>query len=120
MIIAKEFSFDSSHQLPDEECYGKCRNLHGHTYKLIIKIQGIVNEKGWVINFSDLKKIVNEKVISVLDHNHINNIIPLSTAENIALWIEGEIMYDIEQLGAKLHSIVLWETPTSYVEFVCS
>lgn len=119
MIIAKEFTFDASHQLPNEECYGKCQNLHGHTYKLIVKISGSVNDKGWVMNFSDLKKIVNEKIISQLDHNHINLIIPLSTAENILIWAEGQIKQEIKTVGSNLYSLTLWETPTSYAELIC-
>lgn len=119
MIIAKTFVFDSSHQLPDEECYGKCRNLHGHTYKLTVSVSGIVNHKGWIINFSDLKKIVNENVIDKLDHNHLNNIIPLPTAENILIWIEQEIIFKLEDIGVKLFSLKLWETPTSYAELIC-
>lgn len=116
MTIAKEFTFDSSHNLPDEECYGKCGNLHGHTYKLIVEITGEVNNKGWIMNFVDLKKIVNEKVINKLDHKHINNFVPLSTAENIINWIYLQIKDDIEKFDIKITNIILWETPTSYAK----
>ncbi|HOQ49489.1 MAG TPA: 6-carboxytetrahydropterin synthase QueD [Candidatus Kapabacteria bacterium] len=115
MIIAKCFEFEAAHQLPDQECYGACGNLHGHTYKLIIEVEGQINEYGWVMNFKDLKSIVKTKVVDVLDHSFINDIIPLSTAENIILWIEQQIKADIEQY-AKLKSIVLFETSNSYAK----
>lgn len=115
MIIAKHFEFEAGHQLPNIECYGACRNLHGHTYKLTIEIEGIVNEYGWVMNFKDLKAIIKPKVIDVLDHSFINDIIPISTAENIIIWIEKQIKNDIEQF-AKLKSITLYETSNSYAK----
>jgi 6-pyruvoyltetrahydropterin/6-carboxytetrahydropterin synthase len=117
MIIAKHFEFEAAHQLLDNECYGTCRKLHGHTYKLTVEVEGIVNKQGWVMNFKDLKTIVKSKVIDVLDHQFINDIIPLSTAENIILWIEKQIKSNIEQY-AKLKSIMLYETSTSYAKII--
>jgi len=119
MIIGKSFTFDSSHQLPDEECYGKCKNLHGHTYTLVVAVEGLINDKGWVINFSDIKKIINNNIIEVLDHNHLNNLIELPTAENILIWVKQRIAHKIQDLGIKLYSLKLWETPTSYAEMIC-
>src|SRR5574343_78633 len=87
MIITKEFSFDSAHQLPNEECYGNCRNLHGHTYKLIVSVDLVINEKGWVMNFKDLKAIVNELFISKYDHWFLNYYFTISTAEYMAQYM---------------------------------
>lgn len=123
MIIAKHFEFEASHQLPNEECYGKCRNLHGHRYQLEVRIDGKVNEKGWVCNFSDIKKIVKERVIDKLDHSHLNDRIDLPTAENILLWIKKEIKpYLWSNEGEEryyLHSLKLYETSNSYAELIC-
>src|SRR3990167_4811953 len=91
MIIAKQFEFEAAYQLPNEECYGACRNLHGHTYKLIIEVEGEIQKEGWVMNFKDLKKEVQDKVINILDHSNINNILQLSTAENIIIWIAEQL-----------------------------
>jgi len=118
MIIAKHFEFEAAHQLPPEiECYGACRKLHGHTYKLTIEIEGIVNEYGWVMNFKDLKAIVKPKVIDILDHSFLNDTVVLSTAENLILWIEKQIKTDIE-VYAKLKSITLYETSNSYAKLI--
>lgn len=117
--IAKHFEFEAGHQLPDEECYGKCSMLHGHTYKLTVEIEGKINEKGWVINFKDLKKIVNEKVIDKLDHTFLNELIDLPTAENILVWILGMIEVPITLLGCKIKSLTLYETSNSYAKINC-
>ena len=120
MIIAKEFTFDAAHTLPNEECYGKCRNLHGHTYKLIVEIQGDVNDKGWVMNFKDLKAIVNEFVIDKLDHANINDFVKISTAENILIWMRDQIKPRIwKRDNVVLWQLILWETPTSYARLLC-
>ena len=34
--IAKEFNFDMAHMLDGHD--GKCKNLHGHTYKLQVEV----------------------------------------------------------------------------------
>lgn len=110
MLIAKEFTFDAAHRLLNYN--GPCANLHGHTYKLQVILSNSVQKNGMVIDFSDLKKIVMEKVISKLDHKFINKIIKQSTAENIAIWI-----WDQLEKKLPLYEIRLWETPTSFVVY---
>jgi len=109
MIIKKEFKFDSAHKLPNYP--GKCKNLHGHTWKLIISLEGEVNEKGMIIDFKDLKQQVNEKVVDKLDHTYLNDIIENPTCENIILWIKEQLK-DLEGLK----KIEVFETDTSSCE----
>jgi 6-pyruvoyltetrahydropterin/6-carboxytetrahydropterin synthase len=86
MILRKEYGFEAAHFIYNHP--GKCRNLHGHSYKLFVSLEGQVNpETGMIIDFDDLSKIVREKVIFPLDHRFLNDLIPLSTAENISAWI---------------------------------
>ncbi len=106
MIIAKLFEFDAAHKLPNHS--GKCKNLHGHTYKLEISVSGKINEKGMVIDFHDLDKIVRENVLDILDHSYLNDTIPNPTAENIVLWIWKKLENKIA-----LNKIKLWETQDS-------
>ena len=61
MIVLKEFEFDAAHYLP--EYNGKCERLHGHTYKLVVKVQGTPDHEGMVIDFIRLKNIVKENVL---------------------------------------------------------
>ncbi len=90
MILRKEYGFEAAHFIHNHP--GKCRNLHGHSYKLFVSLEGTVNqETGMIIDFDDLSKVVVEKVIQRLDHRFLNDLIPLSTAENISVWIWDEL-----------------------------
>jgi 6-pyruvoyltetrahydropterin/6-carboxytetrahydropterin synthase len=75
--ITKQFSFETGHALYGYD--GKCRNVHGHSYKLSVTVIGTPiadsdNVKfGMVIDFSDLKKIVKEEIVDVFDHATVFN-----------------------------------------------
>lgn len=108
MIICKEFTFDAAHKLENYE--GKCANLHGHTYKLQVFVKGPIQENGLLIDFVDLKKHVKKKVIDLLDHKYINEVINTqSSVENISIWIWDQLKGSLP-----LYEIRLWETPTSF------
>jgi len=90
MILRKEYKFEAAHLINNHP--GKCRNLHGHTYKLFVSIGGPVNlETGMIIDFYDLSKIVQDRVIVKLDHCFLNDLISLPTAENISFWIWDQL-----------------------------
>ena len=75
ILLEKEFTFDSSHALPCVPDGHPCSNLHGHTWKLSVGITGEVNkERGWILDFKEIKTLVKEKVIDRLDHHHLNDI----------------------------------------------
>jgi 6-pyruvoyltetrahydropterin/6-carboxytetrahydropterin synthase len=118
VLISKEFTFDSAHHL---HCYeGKCQNLHGHTYRLQVIMSGLTDDRGITIDFSDIKRITKQHVIDRLDHQYLNEVLPLmnTTAENMVVWIYEQIQAALEleyknsEVG--LEEIRLWETPTSY------
>lgn len=75
--ITKQFSFETGHALYGYD--GKCKNVHGHSYKLSVTVIGTpitdnTNVKfGMVIDFSDLKKIVKEEIVNVFDHATVFN-----------------------------------------------
>ena len=75
--ITKQFSFETGHALYGYD--GKCRNVHGHSYKLSVTVIGepIADSShvkfGMVIDFSDLKKIVKEEIVDVFDHATVFN-----------------------------------------------
>jgi len=97
MILRKEYGFEAAHFIYNHP--GKCRNLHGHSYKLFVSLEGAVNpETGMIIDFDDLSKVVNEKIIIRMDHRFLNDLIPLSTAENIAVWIWDELKPALPEL----------------------
>ena len=75
--ITKQFTFEAGHALYGYD--GKCKNLHGHSYKLFVTVIGspISDPKnvkyGMVLDFGDLKKIVNEEIVDVFDHATVFN-----------------------------------------------
>jgi 6-pyruvoyltetrahydropterin/6-carboxytetrahydropterin synthase len=118
VLISKEFTFDSAHHL---HCYeGKCQNLHGHTYRLQVIMSGQTDARGITIDFSDIKRITKQHVIDRLDHQYLNEVLPLmnTTAENMVVWIyeqiQAALQQEYENSAVRLEEIRLWETPTSY------
>lgn len=70
LTISKTFTFEASHVLPKHP--GKCSRLHGHSWVLTIGVSGLVNpETGFVVDYAELKKCVDEHVIEKLDHTHL-------------------------------------------------
>lgn len=113
MEIYKEFSFDSAHFLPLVPDGHKCKNMHGHTYRLKVFIEGNPDPHlGWIMDFKELKDAVCP-VIDQLDHKLINDIQGLEnpTAENITIWIWEQI----KPLLPLLNRIELYETQTTGV-----
>lgn len=115
LTVVKEFTFDSAHKLPWHK--GKCFSLHGHQWKLSIGISGEINTNGIILDFNDLKEIVNKEIIDKCDHNYLNDIFPNPTAEIMAqsFFVDLEKVF-LEKFNLKLEFVKLWETPTSFVE----
>lgn len=114
-FVTKIFTFDSAHYL--ENYNGKCERLHGHTYKLEVCLTGQKDEAGLVFDFSELKKIVNEQIITRLDHNLLNKTLDFNpSAENILEWVWNQLKSKLNDKKYCLYSLKLWETPTSFAE----
>jgi 6-pyruvoyltetrahydropterin/6-carboxytetrahydropterin synthase len=70
--IFKTFRFEASHVLPKHE--GKCARLHGHSWVLVIGVEGEIDpETGFVVDYNKLKKLVDEHVVDRLDHTHLGH-----------------------------------------------
>lgn len=123
MEATKIFQFCAAHQLVDYD--GPCSRLHGHNYELRVSVEGAVQEDGkeagMVIDFGELKKIVNAEVLSILDHSNLNESMETDhpTAENIAIWVWQRLEDKIRTDSRRLSKIKLYETPTSYVVYKC-
>ena len=127
--ITKKFHFDSSHRLdnPDlseeenKKVFGKCNNLpsHGHTYKLFVTVSG-EEENGMIINFTDLKEIVNREVIDIFDHHFINDLDcmkgKITTCEIMIELMWKLLENSLKEKDVKLEKLKLYETATSYAE----
>lgn len=140
--LTKIFHFESAHAL--SQYTGKCKNIHGHSYELYVTISGIpeknpkISTCGMVIDFGDLKKIVNQYIIDVLDHaiilnrdsfyfeigNYLENknhrVVYLKlepTCENM-LYKFSEIIQKHLPKNIILEKLKLFETKTSYGEWI--
>ncbi len=117
MRVTRIFSFSAAHHLTDYK--GACERPHGHTYKLAITVSGPVKSDGLVLDFVDLKKVVNERVVDLLDHTDLNDRFKNPSAELITMWI-WEQLKDIGALThteVTLHKVKLWEGENTYVSY---
>lgn len=120
VLVSKEFTFDAAHHLHNYE--GKCKNIHGHTYRVVLGVSGYTDERGLVIDFGDIKEIWKQKIEVHLDHRYLNETLPPmnTTAENIVVWIYEKLVEALQEEqrfnGARVEFIRLYETPTSYAE----
>lgn len=125
--------FNAAHKLynpnwTEEEnrnVFGKCSNAnwHGHNYELHVTVKGDPHpETGFIFNAKTLGTLVKNEVIEKIDHRNLNLDVDFmkgkfTSAENLAIGIWNELKPHIEQEGATLHSIRLYETPKIYVEY---
>jgi len=115
MILSKEFRFEASHQLQHDP--GKCRRLHGHSWKLTVEVEGLRDNHGIVINYRDIKAAV-DPMIEGLDHWHLGSHSHLDynlggstlTSPVIRWWID-QAEFGSEDVGTWVRAAV-WE-PTS-------
>jgi 6-pyruvoyltetrahydropterin/6-carboxytetrahydropterin synthase len=121
VLVTKEFTFDSAHHL---HCYeGKCKSLHGHTYKVVFGILGRPDERGLTIDFGDIKRIWKDSIEPKVDHRYLNETLPKmnTTAENMVVWLfeqmDKHIKWDYKYCDVELSWVRLYETPTAYAEY---
>ena len=142
--ITKQFSFETGHALYGYD--GKCKNVHGHSYKLSVTVFGRpisdnTNVKfGMVIDFTDLKKIVKEEIVEVFDHATVfnkntphvelakelsdrgHNVLLVDyqpTSEMMVIDFAKKIQKRLPE-NIQLHSLKLQETDSSYAEWYAS
>jgi len=142
--ITKQFSFETGHALYGYD--GKCRNVHGHSYKLSVTVIGKPitdsdNVKfGMVIDFGDLKKIVKSEIVDQFDHatvfnkntphlelahelkdrgHHVILVDYQPTSENMVIDFAQKIQKHLPS-HISLHSLKLQETETSFAEWYAS
>lgn len=142
--ITKQFNFETGHALFGYD--GKCKNVHGHSYKLSVTVIGepitdSSNVKfGMVIDFGDLKKIIKEEIVDIFDHatvfnqntphielakelkdrgHHVILVDYQPTSENMVIDFSTKIKNRLPNT-IKLFSLKLQETETSFAEWYAS
>jgi len=110
MRVYKWFTFEAAHSLPHMPEGHKCRRLHGHSYKVKITCEGIVEiHSGFLIDYADISALWKERCHKRLDHQNLNDILgDQSTSERLAIWIWKQM----ECLGC-LSGVEVQETPTA-------
>ncbi|WP_010255442.1 6-pyruvoyl trahydropterin synthase family protein [Myroides injenensis] len=139
--ITKQFTFETGHALFGYD--GKCRNVHGHSYKLAVTVIGSPIEDnnnvkyGMVIDFGDLKKIVKEEIVDIFDHatvfnkntphielakelqergHHVILVDYQPTSENMVIDFASKIKSRLPE-SIELFALRLQETDSSYAEW---
>lgn len=139
--ITKQFSFETGHALYGYD--GKCKNVHGHSYKLSVTVTGTpISDRnnvkfGMVIDFSDLKSIVKEEIVDHFDHatvfnqttphlelanelksrgHHVILVDYQPTSENMVIDFAQKIKNRLPD-SVQLFSLKLQETETSFAEW---
>ena len=138
--VTKSFTFEMAHALWNYD--GPCKNIHGHSYQLFVTVSGepskdLDNTKlGMVIDFSDLKSVVNQHVVDYYDHSVVissragqPDIIRVEqmfekfyvvdyqpTCENLVIDMAEKIRNHLPA-HVSLFSLRLVETATSYAEW---
>ena len=108
--VTRSFTFEAAHQLPWHP--GKCQRLHGHSYRLEVTVEGPIGDQGIVVDFSDIRQVVEREVIARFDHQYLNDLLENPTAELIA----HEIWKSVEAADLAVSHIRLWETSDSWVD----
>ena len=115
MIVFKEFTFEAAHRLPNVAPEHKCARLHGHSFGVVVHVEGDVGSaSGWVIDFADIAEAFTP-LHEQLDHRYLNEIDGLEnpTSERVAQWIWERLVSTLPGLSA----VVVRETCTAGVEF---
>lgn len=138
ITVTKELNFEACHMLGNYD--GECANLHGHSYKIRVTLSGENIDNGMIMDFKQLKSIIN---LIIPDHRYIfnkNDIIQKNiadfliknnkkvvayefetTAENMVIYFAKKIQELINtQLKSNLivTKVTLWETEKNYAEWV--
>lgn len=129
--VTRRAHFNAAHRLHNpaqsdawnQATFGPCNNpnYHGHNYEIEVTVEGeIASDTGYVIDIGVLKRLIDERIVSQLDHRNLNLDVSwfqdvLPSAENIAVACWRALAPALP--AGRLAVIRLWETPRNYVEY---
>ena len=109
--LARVFRFEAAHLLPNVPEGHKCRRLHGHSFRITVRIVGPVDERlGWVVDFGEISRAW-QPLHDALDHRYLNEVAGLEnpTSEMLARWILERFRLP----GVSVRSVTVAETCTA-------
>jgi 6-pyruvoyltetrahydropterin/6-carboxytetrahydropterin synthase len=129
ITICQKYRFSASHRLfnprwareKNLQVFGKCTRLHGHNYLMEIQVSGPVDrESGMLINFTELSRIVNTRVVDYFDHRDLNTDVPelrgsVPTVENLIQVCRRRLVKALPG-RVKLSGLRLYETENCWAE----
>lgn len=110
--ISCEFTYEAAHWLPHVPEGHQCGRMHGHSYHLTVTVAGVVLANGFVIDFADVKAAVRP-LISLMDHQTLNNLMDNPTVECQLIWLWGALYKELPCLT----ELRLRETATNYAVY---
>jgi 6-pyruvoyltetrahydropterin/6-carboxytetrahydropterin synthase len=127
MHICKEFTFDAAHTIPGLPAHHKCSNLHGHTYKVQILVEGVMDDIGMIADYAEIEALW-QPLHDMLDHKLLNEVAGLAkpTTEILAWWIYKRLTDavlndrvqvlagDPLQLSARIAGVRVYESSTTF------
>jgi 6-pyruvoyltetrahydropterin/6-carboxytetrahydropterin synthase len=132
MKIAKEFRWEMGHRLPEH--FGLCKNIHGHSYKMLVEFDGELDKNGMIIDYYEVEKIINpiiekidhafmvnrddKKVLDFLEKMNSKKVVVdfQSTAENICLYLLNEVKKSLMPENVNEIKVRVYETSHDYAE----
>ncbi|XWN35945.1 MAG: 6-carboxytetrahydropterin synthase [Balneola sp.] len=136
VFVTRKTHFNAAHRLHNpsksdewnKKTFGKCNhpNWHGHNYVMEVTVAGNPDpETGFIIDLSDLKQIIEEKIVEPCDHKNLNLDVPflegiLPSSENLVKAFYKELKKEVEEAsseGGVLYSVKLYETERNIAEY---
>jgi 6-pyruvoyltetrahydropterin/6-carboxytetrahydropterin synthase len=100
--LCVDFEFSASHLLEGHSA--GCAQLHGHNYVLEVEVSGGVDPgTGLLVDFEEIDRIVGERVLSVVDHRHLNDFLQIPTAEVMLEWFWRLLAGHLPLSAIRLH-----------------
>ena len=113
--IAKHFHFDSAHRLDSLPEHHKCHRLHGHTYEVEIRLHGVPDERGFVVDYQDITDAW-APIHNALDHRYLNEVpgLAVPSTEVLVIWIFDRLTES--PISALISSVRVSESSTTFAE----
>ncbi len=131
VFVTRKATFSAAHRLynptfsdeKNEAVFDKCNNLlgHGHNYVLEVTVKGVPDpETGYVIDLKELKRIIDERIVDLVDHKHLNHDVDflygvIPTVENLCIAFWQQLEHNLP--SGELHRIRVYESDANVADY---